>query len=254
MKLIALDLDGTLLNPGGTISKHTRDYLEQLTSSGLWISLVTGRPYDEACALMESNGVPPSSGFPHFLICEERDIYTLTQDGHYEPWEPRNSDLLSAERALLPAANDLAERLAKECGLRFFVNNSVYQEKRGFVELVFPDRDAARDGLEKAAPWAEAMGLKAIRNNQGVAFRYRHIGKLPALQELVECLGAAPQEVLVMGDSHNDLAMLTAGFHSATTANADAEIKTAVLDAGGYVSGQHASDGVADVLQRVFKL
>ena len=254
MKLIALDLDGTLLNPGGIISETTKEYLRYLAESGRWISLVTGRPYNETCDLMESNGLMPSSGFPHFFICEERDIYSLVDKSRYESWEPRNGQLLAAERSLLPEGNRIAERLADEYCLPFFVNNQVLQEKRGFVEIVFPSRDAAREGMLKAAPWAEAVGLAAIRNNTGLAFRHAQVGKLPALRVLAEHLQVGPNEILVMGDSHNDLGMLTSGFHAATTANADAEIKAAVLDAGGYVSTEQASDGVAEVLQRVFKL
>ena len=254
MKLIALDLDGTLINRDSSISERTRQYLQHLADSGRWISLVTGRPYEEASGLMERNGILPSAGFPHYLICEERDIYSLIDKNHYKPWEPRNSELFAAELALLPEGNAIAQRLAREHRLRFFMNNLVFQERRGFVEIVFPTRDEAREGLMRAAEWAEAAGLKAIRNNRGLALRHMQVGKLPALRVLVEHLGIAPDEVLVMGDSHNDLAMLTAGFQAATTANADPEIKAAVLEAGGCVSFQNASDGVAEVLQRVFQL
>lgn len=253
VKLIALDLDGTLINPGGMISGQTKAYLYHLADSGRWIAIVTGRPYADVLALMQQNELPPSIGFPHYLICEERDVYTLAA-GRYESWEPRNSQLLAAEKALLPQSRRIAERLAEEYGLGFYVNNIVYQEKRGFVELVFLNRDEARAGLEKAAAWAAEAGLTAIRNNRGLAFRHNNVGKLPALVELVGHLKVRPEEVLVMGDSHNDLGMLTAGFAAATTANADEEIKAAVLEAGGYVSSQRASDGVAEVLQRVFQL
>jgi len=250
VKLIALDLDGTLLNPDGSVSMRTREYLERLAKSGRSISLVTGRPHEEACALMERNGILASAGYPQYMICEERDIYTLTA-GRYEPWEPHNSQLFAEEQALLPEANRIAGMLAEEYKLKFFVSNLVYQEKRGFVELIFPNRDAARHGLEKAAELAEKVGLKAVRNNAGLTFRHKQVGKLPALRELIDFLGATPREGLVMGDSHNDLDMLTAGFRSATTANADAEIKAAVLNAGGYVSAACASDGVAEVLARL---
>ena len=60
----------------------------------------------------------------------------------------RASQLFAEEQALLPEANRIAGMLAEEYKLKFFVSNLVYQEKR-FVELIFPDRDAARHGLKK---------------------------------------------------------------------------------------------------------
>ena len=41
VKLIALDLDGTLINRDSSISERTRQYLQHLADSGRWISLVT---------------------------------------------------------------------------------------------------------------------------------------------------------------------------------------------------------------------
>ena len=37
MKLIALDLDGTLINRDSSISERTRQYLQHLADSGRWI-------------------------------------------------------------------------------------------------------------------------------------------------------------------------------------------------------------------------
>lgn len=254
MKLIGLDLDGTLINLDESISETTISYLKQLVESGLYISIVTGRPFNEACYLLEKNGITPELGFPHFFICEERDIYSLEDSGRYEPWEPRNSELLAKERSLLQQGNLVAGRLAEEHQLPFFVNNKVLQESRGFVEITFSSREAAQEGLEKVRDIASEYDLNPIRNNRGLALRHKEVGKLHALRLVAEQVGAADKQVLAVGDSHNDLGMLTSGFHGATTNNADKDIKEAVLKVGGYVSSKNASDGVADILKVKFAL
>jgi len=254
VKLIGLDLDGTLINPDESISEATISYLKHLVEGGLYIAIVTGRPYNEACYLLERNGLTPALGFPHFLICEERDIYSLKDANHYESWEPRNSELLAKERSLLLQGNEAAARLAEEHQLPFFINNKVLQQGRGFVEITFSSREAAQEGLEKVRDIAFEYGLNPIRNNRGLAFRHKEVGKLHALRLVAEYVGAADHEVLAVGDSHNDLGMLTSGFYGATTNNADRDIKEAVLSVGGYVSSKNASEGVADILKVRFAL
>ena len=43
-KLIAIDLDGTLLNSYGDVSKNTREALKKVKEKGIEIVLASGRP------------------------------------------------------------------------------------------------------------------------------------------------------------------------------------------------------------------
>ena len=45
-KLIAIDLDGTLLNSQGEISDENRLYLKKAINSGIEVVLASGRPID----------------------------------------------------------------------------------------------------------------------------------------------------------------------------------------------------------------
>lgn len=65
-----------------------------------------------------------------------------------------------------------------------------------------------------------------------------------AVLYLAECLGIAPDEVVVFGDSDNDLAMLAAVPNSVTVANATPEIAAASR----WHIGACADDAVADAL------
>lgn len=44
IKLVALDLDGTLLEPSGLISQPTLEQLKRINDQGVKIAIATGRP------------------------------------------------------------------------------------------------------------------------------------------------------------------------------------------------------------------
>ncbi len=59
IKLIALDLDGTLLNNKSIISNENRDAIRYAQNKGVEITISTGRPHFDVCS-----------------ICEKQYIYT----------------------------------------------------------------------------------------------------------------------------------------------------------------------------------
>ena len=48
MKLVAFDMDGTLLNHSGDVSEETLRVLDLLTEKGIVLALCTGRAYESA--------------------------------------------------------------------------------------------------------------------------------------------------------------------------------------------------------------
>jgi len=72
------------------------------------------------------------------------------------------------------------------------------------------------------------------------------VDKGSGLRALAECVGIELDEVLCIGDSNNDLAMLSIAGRSACPANATPEVKATV----DYVSDQPHALGVLDILRR----
>lgn len=247
--MIALDLDGTLLNRDASISQETKSYLNKLFQQDYILSIVTGRPFKDTTELLANNNILPKSGYPQHLICEERDIYSLTGE-IYISWA-ENSPLLGEERALLSFGNSIVTSLGCELELPFFINNEVMQRERGFVEIVCSSVTHAQQCVCALQRMLAGSALHPIRNNRGVSLRSKLVDKKKTLERLVHHLKICHGEVLVVGDSHNDLPMLTACFQPATTANADPEIKEAVLNHGGFISPFECSLGVADILQQL---
>ena len=251
IRVVALDLDGTLIDQHSKVASQTIDHLHKLGLRGVTVVLVTGRPFEAAVEILADNGLGASTGVPQYLICEERDIYALDQ-AEYTPWIERNTELYNTEKALLEPARAIASQLSESAPqFAFSINEPAAQEKRGFVELRCSDSLTARRILVELHNHLNDSSLHAVRNGRWIALRSRLAGKDKALAALIEHLEVPTQAVLVMGDSQNDVEMLKA-FFPATTNNADAEVKTVVRQQGGIISASDSSLGVAEVLTQIF--
>jgi len=249
LKIIALDMDGTLVNPDGTIAPQSISELQRLADDGVVIAIATGRPLQFVLPTLEENHICPELGYPQVIITDERDVHFL--DGsEYRPWHSHNAAAYNKEIALLDLACELTRQLSQDIEQFFFVNNDYMQQSRGYVEMLFR-RDAVRDA---AISWfekeLEGKGtLRAVRNRQLVALRHVDTGKGWALEKVASHFGASFKEVLAVGDSYNDYDMLSRDFKAATTDNAHSGIKQLVRKRDGVVAASGYSLGVAQILQ-----
>ncbi len=246
MKLVALDLDGTLLNRGGTIAEETLSEMHRLYQKGVYIAIATGRPYKDTIRFLTDNGLHPEDGYPYALVCNEREIYFL-RDGAFRSWEPWNGDAYDREFSLLPTTLQVISTAADEHSIEFLVNNNFMQRDRGFVETFFSSPEAAIASLPLFAEKLKGHPLKPVRNGRLIAFRWEKIGKDLMLEKVVQELQVQPHEILAVGDSHNDMGMLQC-FNAATTQNADDEVKRLVREKNGMVAASPFSLGVAEIL------
>ncbi len=57
MKLIALDLDGTLLNNKSLISNENIDAIRYAQNKGVEVTISTGRPHFDVCSICEKANI-----------------------------------------------------------------------------------------------------------------------------------------------------------------------------------------------------
>ena len=60
--LIALDLDGTLLDPSGRVTQTSKDAIAQARAAGVEVFLATGRAAPEAAYFAQEAGCPGGRG------------------------------------------------------------------------------------------------------------------------------------------------------------------------------------------------
>lgn len=255
-RLIALDLDGTLLNHEHRISPANRAAIDRCRARGAHVLIATGRMF--------------ASVHPYARELGLRGLQiTLNGAVLADPVTERliTRDQLSAEQ--LGAV--VAALVERRCPYAIFGPETIYAE-HGTPHLHVleaygepPAVALARADLLKlprpikvltfASPGAfdaemsDALGqmVEVIRTGgQFLEFLPPGVGKGAALTELMQRYAIARDEVLAIGDSENDLSMFAAAGMSVAMGSAPERIRAAA-DA---VTLDTANDGVAVALRR----
>jgi HAD superfamily hydrolase (TIGR01484 family) len=258
VRLVASDLDGTLLRPDETVSDRTRRAVAAARDAGITVVLVTGRPPRSIGRLAERVGVGG------IAICANGAVV----------WDLDQGTMLDYS----PMAAELAARLVHD--LRQAIPGVLFAVE---LEREFGREGGWGDGLRPAPPEAlEADALELITGPvtkllarhptlpfEEVAERARRaigddavatwaglrlveisaagVTKASALERLCRRLGIAASEVVAVGDMANDLAMLEWAGTAVAVANAAQD----VLDAADEVTAANTDDGVALLLERI---
>jgi Cof subfamily protein (haloacid dehalogenase superfamily) len=258
VRLVASDLDGTLLLPDETVSERTRRAVVAAKAAGITIVLVSGRPVRSIGRLAERVGVGG------IAICANGAVVWDLDNGTVLDWSPMAADLAARlvrdlreaipgalfavelerefgreagwEDGLRPAPPEALEADALELITGPVTKLLVRHPTLPFAEVAERARRAIGD--DAVATWA---GLRLVEISAvGVT-------KASALERLCRRLGITAAEVVAVGDMDNDLAMLAWAGTGVAVANAAPE----VLEAADEVTAANTDDGVALLLERI---
>lgn len=257
--MIAMDLDGTILEQGEIILPEVIAALTELSARGVRCVTATGRQVAfqrELFARYEMDMA--STGVIQALIGDEREIFIGTPAG-YEPHGAWNDTLRARWVDLFPMAWSLLEDAKVEAesrgwDVRFLQGQEIAFE-RGLPTLVLEDAPEA----SSLCLWVQEqidlrkLPLATNRNVRIVQAFDALTGKGPALAEMARYFGIPNEQVLAIGDSSNDYTMLDPafghGFRTATPANAEQELKDLVRAGNGYVSSQTVGLGIVEAIE-----
>lgn len=256
--MIAMDLDGTILEAGEMIRPEVIAALGELAARGVRCVTATGRRADFQRDLFARYGMDmASTGIIQALIGDEREIFLGTGD-RYEPHASWNDALRARWVDLFPIAWGLMEEARDEAAARGwevgFLQPPDVAYERGLPTLVCED---ASQGSSLCL-WVQEqidqrdLPLATNRNIRLVQAFDAQAGKGPALAEMARVLGIPNEQVLAIGDSSNDYTMLDPrfnhGFRTATPANAEEELKQMVRAGNGYVASAEAGLGTVETI------
>jgi Cof subfamily protein (haloacid dehalogenase superfamily) len=264
VRLVATDLDGTLLRSDGTISERTRAALQQATESGVVVVLVTGRPPHTLRKAAEAAGV---SGL---AICSNGAvIYDLDQPGivrHTALEIETAARLIHALRAAVPDvcfAFVRGERFA--CEPAYHAISQARDHADGYLDLAIlgealalcdeaPTKLIARHhsiNADDLLAMVHALGLDGFEaTHSGAPFvevAAAGVTKARALEALCTDLGIHARDVVAFGDAPNDLPLLRWAGLSVAVANAHPHL----LATAHEIAPANDDDGVAVVLERL---
>lgn len=272
-KVIALDLDGTLLNNKKQIFFQTKTFLKMLQALGVKIVLVTGRSLygaiDYAC---ETNSDLLSYDGMHWLIGEEERILTfmapqdacavtevakkhslatvVASQDHRVAIEFDHRDIINAYESDLHLPS-VRERIFLVDDLSSWIRNTGVEK---ILRLYFYDRRVNRQSF--ADELTSELRLRGV-NLEGWNYYDSYFNFLPrdfaskgeSLRRYCEENNAELSELVVVGDNNNDQTMFELGNGSiaVAVANAVPELKRLSL----LTTVSQNSKGVAELMHLI---
>lgn len=259
IKLVALDLDDTLLLPDGTISQVSKEALIRVRAQGVIVTLATGRMYRSAVQFAKELELDvPIITYQGALIktshteevwrSVELETNTTRSILQFLESEPVHINLYRGDDLYVKTANEVARQYAS------FVRVPLHEagllsksHLHGTIKIVaIGDVGYIRDSLEPRAK--ELFGGELTINTSRPHFLeigHREATKSNALAFLGERFDIRREEMLAMGDGVNDLDMLEYVGVGVAMGNADPR----VLEVADYITDTNCNDGVAKALK-----
>ena len=271
IRLIALDIDGTLLNSRFEVSGPNRSAIAEATSRGIEVALVTGRRYDFALpvakqiesplTMIVNNGamVRTSDGETRVrhLVPRETAFRVLRVT---EPWRDGTAvvfDRPKANQVMLQSIdwNDATrggyykrnrEFLAEAHPLESCLTEDPIQVM--FTGAVSPMREAelVLRRVQFGQEFALAVTVYEAKNFSMIDVIHPSVSKGAALAEWAGLRGVSPQEILAIGDNHNDVEMLSFAGVPVVMGNSVHELKAR----GWAITRSNDEDGVAAAIEQ----
>jgi hypothetical protein len=259
VRLVATDLDGTLLRSDLTVSPRSLAALDAFGRSGGLVVVVTGRPprWVDGLGLeaVAHELVLCANGAIVYDVSARRvvEVRTLAEDVARA--------VLEAVRAAVPDAGFGSEDAE---GFRYepsYTRRALWPGDR----LVARMDDVVRGGVAKllvrhesldfpalTAAVVEAVGDAAVvtwSSNSLIEISANGVTKAAELAALAEGHGLAAADAVAFGDMPNDVVMLQWAGHGVAVANAHEDV-LAVAD---EVTASNDEDGVAVVVERLLR-
>ncbi|MBS7009633.1 Cof-type HAD-IIB family hydrolase [Anaerostipes sp.] len=267
IKLIAMDMDGTLLTSEKKVTKNTVEVLEKAMDKGIQIVPATGRSVNglpkELTELKRLRYCILSNGARVYDMHRQTSIYenqfntdqilrlldtikpyrafrSIAKDGKVYCYKEELDRLESFHlgeyseemiRASRTPVEDLKEYIRREGGS---------SEK---LTLFFEDQEErakARKELTECGLYAVVASLK---NNLEISLHSCNKGD--ALAHLMEHLNLKKENIMACGDAENDYQMIEAAGIGVVMENGSDEMK----EIADYITEDHNSDGVAKAIE-----
>ncbi|MDO5549444.1 MAG: Cof-type HAD-IIB family hydrolase [Eubacteriales bacterium] len=279
VRLMALDLDGTLLNDQKQVPESARHALQYAEKQGVTVAFCSGRNHADALYIAQQVGIP---------------VWSITTNGAYLGHSGAEDAL-----QLQPLPEEKAARIIaishRFHGVPCVYTPLVEYNEAGYEEIV---DYAAKQGnpvlynptkkehlVHDAKEWEEILphvagqimkcivflpnpdefpGFEAALHEEGgltvttsimfgglvvsVEINREGVTKGGTLHRLQEHLGISPEETLIFGDSGNDLSMISCGKFLAMQ-NAQPEVQAQAWE----ITGDNNTDGVASAVYRLIK-
>ncbi|MBW4827211.1 MAG: Cof-type HAD-IIB family hydrolase [Clostridiaceae bacterium] len=267
-KLIAIDMDGTLLNSKNEISKKNKDVIKKVTDKGVKVVLSTGRIFPSALHYAKSLEIETPIISCNGAYVVEHDKLNIIYEKPISVEVSKEVINLAEKKGIYYHFYDdttfFARRFSETVNNYYKLNEKIDKKERIDIRIidnpieiidserplvykfVFVEDDREKllefrkeaikiDGIEVASSWWNNVEIM----NKGVS-------KGRALIELCNVLNIDKSEVVAIGDNENDIPMLKIAGLSVAMGNGEEEVKK-IAD---VVTKTNDESGVGEAIEK----
>lgn len=262
-KLIALDMDGTLLREDKTISERTEKAIQDAREMGVTVVLATGRPIDGVMRYLEELNM---FGEDDYVLSYNGGLVLKTktrepickiglkgEDLHYLYKLSKefgvNIHGFSEERGLItPKISKYTEVEAEINNIKINIDDfSTIEDDHSLIKIMMIDEPEVLQKAVDRLPQEVYDKYTVVRSAPFfLEFLNKAVNKGTGVQLLAEHLGITKDEVITMGDAGNDAHMIEYAGMGIAMGNAFEEIKAMA----NYITDTNENDGVAKAIEK----
>lgn len=260
IKLIASDMDDTLLNNDCQISERNVRAIQSVIDAGKIFLIATGRMYVSVLPYAASLGL---------------DVPLVTYNGALVKGSKSGKVFYEHKMKLSTAQEVLTYCREKGYYLQFYVgDNILIKEENAYSKMyskisgiattaVGEDLFTAKEAPYKILVMTEAEEFSSVWQEIAVKFKGKldvtsskdnflelmepNVNKWEAVKAVAESYGIAPEEIMCIGDSNNDIKMIANAGIGVAVANAKDNVK----DYAKIITASNNDDGVAVVIESI---
>ena len=267
IKLIAIDLDGTLLHEDKSLSRANIEALHLAHQAGYDIVICTGRPLSGVRPIFEAIGLPEGD---YYMIINNGCTTVSTKD-----WEIIGKEELSLDDMhrlyqltedhkvqltlfdldhYLVVEEEASQLVAKDADMVHNQPKTVHEKDLSqylpIFQAMYVGEPTAIDDFQAQHEDALEVDFNTVRS-QDILFEVLPKGasKASALQALSQTLGYRRDQVMALGDANNDLEMLRFAGYSVAMGNGN----TAVKEVADFITLTNDEDGVAHAIHKLIE-
>jgi len=258
-KLMAVDIDGTLLNDNGELTENTKNAIRKWVEKGRIFTIASGRPIQGVEKLNKAlnldvpfityNGAMVVMGKSKQVLYEQKlspvDSIDIIRLG-----KKYNTTIMiwNDNKLFVTELNERAKNYKMISGVEPVVVNDLERAvENGTTKILWYDE------VEKIQQYQEEIG-EYLSNNVNfhtsrpyfLEFVDKNASKAIAMEKLGRYFGIKQSEMIAVGDGYNDLSMIEYAGLGVAMANSPDEVK----QKADYITLSNEEDGVAHVIHK----
>ncbi|WP_340568656.1 sugar-phosphatase [Stenotrophomonas sp. G106K1] len=264
IELVAIDMDGTLLDPAHKLTPRVKQAIAEARALGVHIVLTSGRPVPGLAPFLQELGIEGDDdyciacngglvqrigpretvveyplSFDDFVYCEQvaREIGV-----HFQALDAQRMYTPNQDISIYTVADSHLSRMPLS-----YRRVADMDPGMSFIKLMMIDEPEVLDAAIARLPAALTERFAVLKSAPFFLEVFdRRAGKGPSLQKLAEHLGIDRANVMAIGDQENDLTMLQYAGTSVAMGNAIEAVKATAR----FETATNADEGVAKAIER----